>query len=466
MAEKVKKARQRWQTCNVLDLTGGTRRLWQFNAGGDKFGLAREETRSGNEPLTVALVKKEWHDLLQPRMNVAWLPAGQVFLRAVQLPRSEDFAETIAMVELQLEKISPLPVAQCVWTFELLPQTFGDMQTAVVLVVARHVVEEFLGQLEGQGYLADRLELAFLDQLRSMKIEGNGVWLFPGVGGNENACLAAWWYSGTLWNLTLMHLPPDETRAAAFKQQLAQITWAGELEGWLNAPPKYHLIADPDLAGGWEKILREQIDAPVEVSAPLPAAQTAALSARRAVHGDPRINLLPPEYAARYRQQFVDKLWMRSLGALLLLYVFGTIIYFGIAQVYNYKYDNVRGQLARAGVDYTNTIKIKEQAMVLHEQMALQFAALDSYRAAAALLPDGLLLDQLNFMNGKKVSFSGSAEQTDSDKVNEFFGKMRKAKNGEQDLFTNIDGPVVRVKPGTSQINWSFTCDLKRPEFE
>ena len=104
--------------------------------------------------------------------------------------------------------------------------------------------------------------------------------------------------------------------------------------------------------------------------------------------------------------------------------------------------------------------------MVFHDQEALQFAALDSYRTAAELLPEGLQLDQLNFMNGKKVSFSGSAEQTDSDKVNEFFGKMRKAKNREQDLFSNIDGPVVRVKPGTTQITWSFTCDLKRPEFE
>ena len=210
MAEKGKAGRQRWQTCNVLDATGDTRRLWQFSAGGDKFNLGREETRLPSEPLPVKLIKKEWHDLLQPRMNVAWLPAGHVFLRAVQLPRSEDFAETISMVELQLEKISPLPVAQCVWTFELLPQTFGDMQTAVVLIVARHVVEEFLGRLEGQGYLADRLELAFLDQLRATKAEGSGVWLYPAAGGDANTCLAAWWYGGTLWNLTLLHLPVDD----------------------------------------------------------------------------------------------------------------------------------------------------------------------------------------------------------------------------------------------------------------
>ena len=35
------------------------------------------------------------------------------------------------------------------------------------------------------------------------------------------------------------------------------------------------------------------------------------------------------------------------------------IVYFGITQVYDYKYDGVREQLTRAGIDYTNTRKIK-----------------------------------------------------------------------------------------------------------
>ena len=33
------------------------------------------------------------------------------------------------------------------------------MQTVVALIAARNAVEEFLGRLEGEGYLADRLEV-------------------------------------------------------------------------------------------------------------------------------------------------------------------------------------------------------------------------------------------------------------------------------------------------------------------
>src|SRR5262245_2343021 len=111
----------RWHSCNVLHAGSDTRRLWQFYSGDDKFGLHREETRLSTEPLPPNLIIKDWHNLWNRKLNIAWLPMDKVFLRVVQLPVS-DFAETVSMIELQLEKLSPMPVAQIVWSFELLPQ--------------------------------------------------------------------------------------------------------------------------------------------------------------------------------------------------------------------------------------------------------------------------------------------------------------------------------------------------------
>jgi len=53
-------------------------------------------------------------------LNVAWLPSEEVFLRVIELPKS-NFEETRSMVELQLEKLSPMPVAQIVWAIHILP---------------------------------------------------------------------------------------------------------------------------------------------------------------------------------------------------------------------------------------------------------------------------------------------------------------------------------------------------------
>src|SRR6266511_2555029 len=98
----------RWHSANVLGAGGDVRYLWQFSA--RSFNLQREESKLPKEPFSPKIVIKDWHTLYQPKLNIAWLPADRVFLRVVQLPSTDDLAEMTSMVELQLEKLSPLPV--------------------------------------------------------------------------------------------------------------------------------------------------------------------------------------------------------------------------------------------------------------------------------------------------------------------------------------------------------------------
>src|SRR3954462_5277574 len=137
----------RWHSCNVLHSGSGTKTLWQFATGSGKYSLQREEAKLPDEPLPLKTVDKDWQTLFQPKLNIAWLPQDQVFLRVVQLPRSEDPAETRSMVDLQLEKISPMPVPHIVWGYEMMPQPVAEMQTVIVIIVARSQVESFLGTL-------------------------------------------------------------------------------------------------------------------------------------------------------------------------------------------------------------------------------------------------------------------------------------------------------------------------------
>jgi hypothetical protein len=451
----------RWHSCNVLQAEKDLRQLWQFSASGNRFALQRQEAKLPNEPLNPKLIGKDWQHLVQPKLNVAWLPAQQVFLRALQLPKA-DPAETQSMVELQLEKLSPVPVTQAVWTFELMPTAAADLQTAVVIIVARSVVEEFLGQLEGQGYLADRLELPLLDQLRATEIRANGLWVYPGVGPDPWSCLVAWWYEGTLHNLSLLHLPASESRGQALQEQFSQMAWSGELEGWLTSPPRYHLVADSETAAAWVPLfLPEQ---QVEVLPPVPLPELAAMTARRAAAANGAVaSLLPPEYSARYRQQFIDRLWMRGIGGVLLVYVFGVLIYFALIEFAKWRLGNVQDQLASLGQSYTNTLQMKEQVKVLQDQLDLQYAALDCYKAIAESLPEELTLDSLNFERGRRITLFGTASTSDSPKVQEFNEALRQAKAKDQPLFAKIQAPSINQRPG-NQVSWNFWCDLKRTE--
>jgi Tfp pilus assembly protein PilN len=448
--------------CNVLEMGPQARQVWQFDARGGGFVLGRQQTSLDGESLP-ALVKKDWRSLFQPKLNIAWLPPENVFLRVAQIPRS-DFNETFAMVELQLEKLSPIPVAQIVWSFHVLPHATGNLQTVLVMIVARSVVEEFLGKLEGEGYLADRLELPLLDQLQATAITEDGAWIYPDATPGKGTALVAWWYGGVLQSLNLLTLPPTN-RPAALKEQLVQMAWAGELEGWLTAPPEWHLVADVG-AAEWEPALREGLEQPVEVLVPMAASELAASTARRAAQADPRVNLLPSEFTTRYQQQFHDRLWMRGLVSLGGVYVFGVLIYLAVLAVANYRTGLVEQQVAGLSTQYTNALQLKARYQVLKDRQDLKFAGLDCWNTTANLLPSGATLDRLNFSEGKRLSLSGTAPQDAAKALYDFEAAMRKTMVNNAPLFDPNAGESLVYRQQGQTLVWSLGLILKRSEAE
>ena len=450
-------------SCNVLQVGPQARHLWQFDARGRGYVLNREQTSFTGEPLPAKLIAKDWRSLWQRKLNIAWLPPENVFLRVAQFPAS-DFDETLSMVELQLEKLSPMPVTQIVWTIHLLPHTEGNLQTVIVMIVSRNTVEEFLGQLEGHGYLADRLEMPLLDQLQATAITRSGAWIYPEAPGGRNSALVAWWYGGVLQNLDLITLPPANA-PESLKEQLLQMAWAGEMEGWLTAPPLWHLVADAPTAAQWEPALRAGLEQPVEVIAPVPVAALAALTATRAAQAGSEANLLPAEFSTRYRQQFVDRLWMRGLGALVVLYLLGVLVYFARLQVELYRTHAVEQQVADRGPLYTNSIQLRDRFKVLKDRQELKYAALDCWKTVAELLPDGITLEGFSFSEGKKLTLSGTAPADQVKRLLDFDADIRKAAANGQPLFDPNAGDHVTYRSAAAgNVSWSCVLELKRTE--
>ena len=466
----------RWNSCNILHVAPDAKRVWQFDAKGGGFVLDREQRVAHTDKLPAKGIAKNWSSLWQPKLNIAWLPAENVFLRVVELPAS-NFEETLAMVELQLEKFSPLPVTQIVWTMHVLgthtAPARGDhapesLQTVVVVIAGRSVVEEFLGRLEREGFLADRLETPMLDQLAAVAPTEDGAWLFPLSLGGQSAALVAWWFGGVLRNLSFVTLPPAGDRAQELKNQLAHLAWSGEIEGWLTAPPQWHLVADPMNATEWENILRAALNEPVQVSEPPAPSALAAGTAKRAASSE-KSNLLPVEFTARYHQQFVDRLWLRGLAYAGATYAVYLVIYFCAVAVLGYRTTRVEGAVAGVSNDYTNAMQLKAQLGVLQERQQLKYAALDCWQLVAQELPLGISLSRFSFTDGKKISLSGNCT---SDQINlitdpdAFYDGIRKARLNGQPVFnsTPLDQLVYRKVGGS--VAWSFALELLRSEAE
>ena len=450
-------------SCNVLEVGAQARQVWQFDARGGSYVLSREQTCLDGEPLPSKIVGKDWRSFFQPRLNIAWLPSDQVFLRVTQLPKS-DPSETLAMVELQMEKLSPMPVAQVAWSFHVLPHAEGNMQTVIVMIVARAVVEEFLGNLEAQGFLADRLELPLLDQLHTTAITEDGAWIYPEAAGGKNTALVAWWYRGVLQNLDLLTLPAAN-QAAGLKEQLMQMAWAGEMEGWLTSPPEWHLVADVN-AAEWEPALRAGLDQPIDVITPLATREVAALTARRSVQADPKSNLMPPEFALRYQQQFVDRLWMRGLLGVGALYLVGVAIYMVALGYSNLQTQGVENQVAELGPTYTNAIQLRDRYRVLTDRQELKFAGLDCWNTTARLLPENATLESFTFSEGKKLKLDGTAPADQIQSLLDFERELRHAAINGQPLFDVAKGDSLQFHAQGNAAAWTLTLELKRSEVQ
>jgi hypothetical protein len=451
-----------WHSCNVLQVGDGSRQVWQFTNGNGRITLNAQARLPSATPLPARLVVKDWRTLWRKKLNIAWLPAEQVFLRVAHLPNAEP-AELRSMVELQLEKMSPLPVNQIVWSFAVIPGSSAGLQTVVVIIVERSQVEEFLGRLEGDGYLADRIELELVHQLLATPVAGDGVWIFVSPTESKALCLAAWWCEGTLKNLSLISLPGGEAGAAALNDQLTKTAWAGELEGWLTQAPGWHLVADDPTATVWEPSLREWTGRDIELHGLLPPQELAGMSARSAANSEAQVNLLPNEFAARYQQQFIDRLWMRGLAGLMLVYLAGVLVYFAGREVLKYKKSKVENQVAALAGAYTNSLQLKSRVNIMKQQVSLRFAALDCWKVSSELLPAELTLTSFVFTgNNGKVSLRGTAQTEHQAKIIEYNEAMRKATLNGEPAFAQ-----VTPSPLTSRGNitdWSFVCELRETD--
>ncbi|MGH7976590.1 MAG: hypothetical protein ACREDS_00495 [Limisphaerales bacterium] len=454
----------RWNSCNVLQTAPGANRLWQFDAKGGGFALNRESSSAPGQSLPPKSVAKSWISLWRPKLNVAWLPPENVFLRVVELPKSA-FDETLAMVEFQLEKLSPIPVTQIVWTLHVLPPTAEEnLQTVIVVVVERRVVEEFLGKLEGAGYLADRLEVLMLDQLEATPATEDGAWIYPSAPGGQSVALVAWRFGGALRNLSFLILPSTGNRAASLKNQLTQLVLAGELEGWLTAQPKWHLVADSATAAEWKPLLHEGLGELAQTTEPLPPAELAARTARRATVAGERASLLPAEFSTHYRQQFVDRLWLHGLAAALVVYLAAVVVYFCATSLVGYQTGKVEAQVAAISGSYTNALQLKARYDVLKERQDLKFAALDSWKLVAEQLPDGVSLARFSFADGKKLSLNGTATQDQITRITDFSDALHKAKLNGQPMFDPLGGDPFQWRQTGDKVTWSFGLLLAHTE--
>ena len=467
-----------------------THRIHQFECVGADFKAPRSQDCTIHQKPKENWSVKDYRNLLRQKVNVSWASVEDVFLKVIHLP-GESPEELRMMVELQLEKISPVPLAQLVWDIQVLPdpvplpmperdpahpeEVLNPMYryAVVVLMAERTAIENLLALLEESAFHADRIELPFLHEILQSPGTRDGLYIYPMRSGSRNLAVTAWWTQGQLQNIDMIYLPVDETWKTIFPIQLNQVIWAGQLAGWLKEQFSWTLVvpAEDDEAlpiADWNTLLTD-LYGEGKFDKRMTEPEMARLNCSLICSG-PTANLLPPEFAGTYRQKYVDKLWLQGITAAVAAYLIFCLVYFGGATFADFQNSRAEAKIQLLNGDYQTALKLREQLDLLQLQHSLKFAALDCYRLTAELLPPELKLTRFNFNGGADISYVGEAPSEQIGAVTTFNEQLSRALTyGDNPVpfFKKVNPPTSVQKAGAPDtLTWRFTCELNLPEIK
>ena len=463
------KRKKKWHECNVVQIAEPAAHLWQFNASGRNFALKSETTEADGNPLPQKIVGKTWQNLIQGKLNIGWIPEDQVFLRTVQLPEC-DPEELKQMLEFQLEKLSPAPVAQIAWSYELIPSNVAGQVTVLLIIVESDVIEKNLASFELAGFQADRLEVPWCHELITLDRSSDRIWIRLGEHNDSIVALVGWILEGTLQNVMVMRLPNSDEGTLSLTEQLDRTAWTGELEAWLTTIPAVTVCGEASIIAPWIEALEAWSAHSVSSEASANPVDIATLGAKRATQGESLSNLLPEAHQVRYRQQYIDGMWMKGVGTMVLFYIFGILIYFVMLEWMHRDSIDLQTRVRSSAVQYTNVLKMQAHLDILQEQVDLKFSALECLRVISEELPTELTLDSFKFHMGKTLSLYGKVPTADAGKVTDYHRALINAKADDQKLFSTVSDPTINAARGRGrsasvESRWSFTCELERSGF-
>ena len=458
----------KWSSCNLLEPATEGSRLFQFSVSSKKVKLSGDLRVAEGEDPPAKVVGKDWSDLLSRKLNIATLPPEKVFLRVVELPECEP-DELLPMVEFQIEDLSPLPMAQAVWSAEAVPGSTGTEgnQTVLVMIAERGVVGDRLDELEAVNYLADRVEVPLLRELVPGEPREDGAHIQLVQGADSVLALVSWWFAGRLRDVNSFNLPDTAASRDALVEKINSVALAGEVAGWMPDEPACHLAKRGDVAADWNTALAKCFGRIREVE-PMSEVDLATAAVEFTVRTTAP-GLMLEDYSARNRQRFQDGLWMEGIKGAVALMLIGLCFFFAYGSWLQSDLDDLNQQVKVQGLQYTNALSLKAKMQTLKKQEALKTAALNAWSEVAIGLPGELKFTQLMFSSdrtlegntSRKLRIVGTADdgkETFIDDYNLVLARMEVKGREGQKLFSSVSPGPSRKDPRKKLTTWSVEC--------
>ena len=457
-----------WSSCNLLEPATEGDRLWQFSVSSKKVKLTGDlRVAEGDDPPAKA-VAKDWSDMISRKLNIATLPPEKVFLRVVELPSCEP-DELLPMVEFQIEELSPLPMAQTVWSAEAVPGSAGaeGNQTVLVMIAERGVVEDRLDELEAVNYLADRVEVPLLRELVPGEPKEDGAHIQLVQGADSVLALVSWWFDGRLRDVNSFNLPDTAASRDELVEKINSVALAGEVAGWMPDEPACHLATRGDVAGDWNAALAKcfgrirEVEPMSEVDLATAAAEFAA---RTTAPG-----LMLEDYSARNRQRFQDGLWMQGIKGAVALMLMGLLGFYVYGSMLQSTLEDKNNLVTVQTNLFTKALSLKAKVETLEKQKALKYAALEAWYKVSTGLPGELKFTELAFASSRtldgntsrELRISGAADAGKATLIDDYQEALTRMERSDgKALFSSVKAETIRQDTRKNQTVWSLKCEF------
>ncbi len=393
------------------------------------------------------------------------LPSSQLLMRILELP-STNAQELRSMVELQMDQISPFPVDQLTFSYEVLKRT--ENHSRVLAVAAQRKTVDTLGDLfKAQNVYIRSLDAevlawwSLLIAYGQVPCEGRVVLILEEhtefsmivVDDGVPVCFRS---------LELFHNFTDETVMHEIVEEMHYTLLSLEAEYGHRDNCALEVWSEAEFPEQLVNLLKEHCGGPVnlhELNSIPPVSEGLALrTAERRLH---HAELVPREWIELQRRKRLIK--VGTVAAITVLSVWLAVITItgAVFSIQQAAYNRVKREAAKYEGPARAAQAAREEMLSLEKYADRSHSALECLREITTSLPDGVEIASFTYKKGEAVSLRGSSDRAES--VYDFFEKL-----GASGIFSGIkDQPVsTRMVKDKRVSTFSITAELPKDKKE
>lgn len=389
------------------------------------------------------------------------LPSSRLLMRVLELP-SSDPRELGAMVELQMDRISPFPIDQMTVSYEMLHQT--ETGSRVLAVAAPRKAVDELGELFKQKNVyirsLDAEILAWWSLLiahAQVPCQGRVVLVleehteFSMIIVDEGVPVC-------FRSLELFHDFSDEAMMKEMTEEVLYTLTSLEAEYGHRKTENVLFWSEAEVPASLVRMLQDACGAEVslhDLGTLPPLAEGLALrTAERRLH---HVELVPREWIELQRKRRAVQIATVASIAVLSIWLAMVLIMGLVFSIRQTGFNRIRRQAAVYEQPAREAQAAREEMLALETYSDRSHSALECLREITAALPDGVEISSFTYKKGDSVSLRGTSDRADS--IYDYFQKL-----GASDLFEGVkDQPVsTRTVKDRRVSAFSITAELPK----